>query len=173
MLHLPAIMVRSLTSETILVKGEEIILVKTEEATHKTEVTSPDMSKDKDLEIDTNHMDLSVTMVMNLHTGVIEGEQHHQMIELIEGTDPATTTDLKITEEGSPVALQTGHLMTTEETDRIPKLSGGGPETIRDRIPDHHQLGGNSLSSVEDQHQEKVEMGTFNVKDVEVKITVL
>ena len=118
-------------------------------------------------------MDLSVTMVMHLHTGVIVGEQKHQMIEMVEGTGPATTTILKITEEGSPVALQTDHLMTAEETDRILNLSGGGLETISDRIPDHHQLGETSLSSVEDQHQEKVEMGTPNVKDVEAKFTVL
>ena len=92
---------------------------------------------------------------------------------MVEGTDTATTTILTITEEGNLAALQTDHLMTTEVTDRILNLSGGGPETIRDRIPDHHQLGETSLSSVEDQHQEKVEMGTITATDVGVKITFL
>lgn len=171
LLHLLAIMVRSLTSETILVTGEEIILVTTEETIHVTEVTSPDISRDKGLETNTDHMDVSETM--HLHTGVMEEEQRHQMIEMVEGTDTATTTILTITEEGNLAALQTDHLMTTEVTDRILKLSRGGPETLRDKIPDHHQQGETSLSSVEDQHQEKVEMGTITATDVGVKITFL
>ena len=116
-------------------------------------------------------MDLSVIMVMHLHTGVMEEEHLHHIIGIVEGTNTATTTNLTVTEGENPVALDTDTLMTAEETDRALDLSEEGQENIKDRITDSHQLEVSRLNSVEDQYQEKVEMETAIVEDVEIKAT--
>ena len=153
--------------------SEEIILESPEEVLPKTEVIHQDMSREEDLEINISHMDLSVTMVMLLHSEVMAGEELHHIIEKVEGTNTATATGLTVTEEENPVALDTDTLMRTEETDRALDLSEEGQENIKDRITDNHQLEVSSLNSVEDQYQEKVEMGISNVGDVEIEVTSL
>ena len=173
-IDLHVIMEKNHTPEEVdLMTGVNIIMGKTEEVLLKTEVISRDMNRDRGLGINTSPMDLRTTMVVLLHSEAMAGEEIHLFKERAEETSTATATGLTITEEGNLAALQTDHLMTTEVTDRILNLSGGGPETLRDKIPDHHQQGETSLNSVEDQHQEKVEMGTITATDVGVKITFL
>ena len=174
MINLHAVMETNLTSgDSILVKGEEIILERTEEVLPETGVISQDMSREDVLEININHMDLSVTMVMHLHTGVMEEGDLHHIIEIVEGTNTATTTDLKVTEGENLVALDTDPLMTAEEADRALDLSEGGQQTIKDRITDNHQLEVTSLNSVGGQHQERVEMEISSAGDVEIRVTSL
>ena len=167
MIDLHAIMERSHTEETILEnpEEEEIILESPEEVLPKTEVISQNMSKEEDQEINISHMDLSVTMVMLLHTEVMVGEELHHIIEKVEGTNTATTTGLKDTEE-NPVALVTDTIMITEGTDRALELPEEGQGNIKEKIPDNHQLEVDNLNIVEDQHQEMVEVKISNVGDV-------
>ena len=175
-INLHATMETSHTSEEIILESpeeEEIILESPEEVLLKTEVISQDMNRDKDLEINTSPMDLRTTMVVLLHSEVMAGEEIHLLIEKVEETSTATATGLTVTEEENPVALDTDTLMVTEVTDRALDLSEEGQENIKDRITDSHQLEVSRLNSVEDQHQEKVEMETANAGDVEIKVTSL
>ena len=109
-------------------------------------------------------------MVVLLHSEVMAGEEIHLLIEKVEETSTATATGLTVTEEENPVALDTDTLMVTEVTDRALDLPEGDQENIRDKT-DSHQLEVNRLNSAEDQFQEKVEMETAIVEDVEIKVT--
>ena len=172
-INLHATMETSHTSEEIILESpgeEEIILGSPEEVLLKTEVISQDMSRDKDLEINTSPMELRITMVVLLHSEVMAGEEIHLLIEKEEETSTATATGLTITEEGNPVALETDTLMITEMTDRALDLPEGDQENIRDKT-DSHQLDMNRINSAEDQVQEKVEMNTTVVEDAEIKAT--
>ena len=168
-----AVMERNLTSDHILLKGGGIILERTEEVLPVTEVISKDMTRRRVQEINTDHMDLTVTMVMLLHTGVMEEGDLHHTIETVEGTRTATTIDQEVTEGENPVALETDPLMTVEEADRALDMTEGGQQTVKDRIADNHQLEITSLNSVGGQHQERVEMEISSAEDVEIKVTSL
>ena len=133
--------------------SEEIILGSPEEVLPNTEVTNPDMSPEEDLVTNINHMDLTVTMVMLLHTEVMAGEVLHHTMETVGETSTITTTDLKDTEE-NPVALLTDTTTTTEEIDRALDLPEEGQWSVKGEIPDSLQLEVDHLNSAEDQHQE-------------------
>ena len=121
-----AVMERNLTSDHILLKGGGIILERTEEVLPVTEVISKDMTRRRVQEINTDHMDLTVTMVMLLHTGVMEEGDLHHTIETVEGTRTATTIDQEVTEGENPVALETDPLMTAEVAERALDMTEEG-----------------------------------------------
>merc|ERR1712237_312779 len=70
-----AVMERNLTSDHILLKGGGIILERTEEVLPVTEVISQDMTRRRVQEINTDHMDLTVTNKKRKERGGERGER--------------------------------------------------------------------------------------------------
>ena len=156
--------------EVDLMTEVDIIMEKTEEVLLKTEAISRDMTKDRDLGIDTDPMDVKTAMAMLLHSEVMEEEDTHLFKEKAEETSLAMA--ISLTEEGNHIALATDTLMVTGMTDTALDVTEGDPETIRDKT-DSHQPGKNRINSAEGQLQEKVEMSLTAVGDVGTRTTSL
>ena len=156
--------------EVDLMTEVDIIMEKTEEVLLKTEAISRDMTKDKDLGIDTDPMDVKTAMAMLLHSEVMEEEDTHLFKEKAEETSLAMA--ISLTEEGNHRALATDTLMVTGMTDTALDVTEGDPETIRDKT-DSHQPGKNRINSAEGQLQEKVEMSLTAAGDVGTRTTSL
>ena len=96
-----------------------------EEVLHKTEVINQGQTTDRDQETNTDHMALSVTIRMLLHTEVETGEDPPHTAQ-VEGIKVTTMTSLQDT-EGSHVALDQDTAMMAEITDRALGLKGDCP----------------------------------------------
>ena len=168
---LHVIMGKNHTPEEVNLMTEvDIIMEKTEEVPHKTEAISQDMTRDKDLEIDTGPMDVKTAITMLLHSEVITEEETHLFKEKAEGTSLAMAIGL--TEEGNHRALATDTLMVTGMTDTALAVTDRDLEIIRDRT-DSHQPGKTRTNSAEGQLQEKVEMNLTAAGDVGTRTTSL
>ena len=99
--------------------------LETEEVLHETEVINQGQTADRDQETNTDHMAMSVTIRMLLHTEVETGEvpPHTTQEERIRVT---TMTSLHNT-EGSHVALHHDTAMMAEITNRALGLKGECP----------------------------------------------
>ena len=147
----------------------EIIPENLEEALPNTELISQNMSLEEDQEISTNHMDLSVIMVMLHHTEVTAEDDIHLITEKVEVTSTSETN--MIDQEENHAVLGTDITMTPEEVDRAPDVKEECLENIKDQLPDNLQVEMVNLSNAEDQHQEMAEMIVCNVEDVVVLAT--
>lgn len=166
---LHVIMGKNHTPEEVNLMTEvDIIMEKTDEVLLKTEAISQDMTRDKDLEIDTGPMDVKTAITMLLHSEVITEEETHLFKEKAEGTSLAMA--ISLTEEGNHKALATDTLMVTGMTDTALDVTEGDPEIIRDRT-DSHQPGKTRTNSAEGQLQEKVEMSLAAAEDVGTRTT--
>ena len=166
---LHVIMGKNHTPEEVNLMTEvDIIMEKTDEVLLKTEAISQDMTRDKDLEIDTGPMDVKTAITMLLHSEVITEEKTHLFKEKAEGTSLAMA--ISLTEEGNHKALATDTLMVTGMTDTALDVTEGDPEIIRDRT-DSHQPGKTRTNSAEGQLQEKVEMSLAAAEDVGTRTT--